>query len=142
MYIGYMMDKSLLIFIAIGVGFLYFITNFVGEIQEEDDKYQNIEYQQKHMYDEYQSVDSIGREILDLTGLDAATQMAAWKKSRLKEEFLTLFPDFGEMKKFAKERTRGDALQAKLFKMVDDVEGKYFSGTMNAEQAKRALDLK
>ncbi len=134
------MDKSLLVFIAIGVGFLYFITSFVGDIQEEDDKYQNIEYQQKHMYDEYQSVDSIGRKILDLTGVDAVTQMAAWKKSGLKEEFLALFPDFSEMKKFVKERTRGDALQAELFKSVDEVEGKYFSGTMNAEQAKRALD--
>ena len=134
------MDKSLLVFIAIGAGFLYFITSFVGDIQEEDDKYQNIEYQKKHMYDQYQSVDSIGREILDLTGLDAATQMAAWKKSRLKEEFLELFPDFSEMKKFIKERTRGDALQAELFKSVDEVESKYFSGTMNAEQAKRALD--
>jgi len=136
------MDKSLLIFIAIGVGFLYFITNFVGEIQEADDKYQNQEYQQKHKYDQYQSVDSIGQEILELTGADAATQIAAWKESRLKEDFLVLFPDFDAMKKFVKERTRGDALQAKLFKMLDDVEGKYFSGTMNAEQAKRALDLK
>jgi len=135
------MDKSLLVFIAIGIGFLYFITSFVGEIQEEDDKYQNREYQQKHKYDHYQSVDSIGRKILDLTGTDAATQMAAWKESRLKEEFLVLFPDFGEMKKFVKERIRGDALQAKLLKETDDVEGKYFSGTMNAEQAKRALDL-
>ena len=134
------MDKSLLVFIAIGAGFLYFITSFVGDIQEEDDKYQNIEYQKKHMYDEYQSVDSIGREILDLTGTDTATQMAAWKKSGLKEEFLALFPNFGEMKKFVKERTRGDALQAELFKTIDEVEGKYFSGTMNAEQAKRALD--
>ncbi len=134
------MDKSFLIFLAIGVGFLYFITSFVGDIQEEDDKYQNKEYQQKHMYDEYQSVDSIGREILDLTGTDASTQMAAWKKSSLKEEFLTLFPDFSEMKKFVKERTRGDALHAELFKTIDNVESKYFSGTMNAEQAKRALD--
>ena len=134
------MDKSFLIFLAIGVGFLYFITSFVGDIQEEDDKYQNKEYQQKHMYDEYQSVDSIGREILDLTGTDASTQMAAWKKSSLKEEFLTLFPDFSEMKKFVKERTRGDALQAGLFKSIDDVESQYFSGKMNAEQAKRALD--
>ncbi len=134
------MDKSFLVFIAIGIGFLYFITSFVGDIQEEDDKYQNIEYQQKHMYDQYQSVDSIGREILDLTGVDTATQMAAWKKSRLKDEFLTLFPDFSEMKKFAKERTRGDALQADLFKSIDDVESKYFSGTINAEQAKRELD--
>ena len=136
------MDKSLLIFIAIGLGFLYFITSFVGEIQEADDKYQNVEYQQKHKYDQYQGVDSIGQEILDLSGTDAATQISAWKESRLKEELLALFPDFDAMKKFAKERTRGEALQAKLFKMLDDVEGKYFSGTMNAEQAKRALDLK
>ena len=134
------MDKSLLIFLAIGVGFLYFITSFVGDIQEEDDKYQNKEYQQEHQYDQYLSVDSIGQEILDLTGADAATQMAAWKKSGLKEEFLMLFPDFSEMKKFVKERTRGDALQAELFKTIDNVESKYFSGTMNAEQAKRALD--
>jgi len=114
----------------------------VGEIQEADDKYQNQEYQEKHKYDQYQSVDSIGQEILDLTGVDTVTQIAAWKESRLKQDFLTLFPDFDAMKKFAKERTRGEVLQAKLFKMVDDVEGKYFSGTMNAEQAKRALDLK
>ena len=135
------MDKSLLIFIAVSIGFLYFITNFVGEIQEEDDKFQNLEYKEKHKYDQYHTVDSIGRKILDLTGTDAATQIAAWKESRLKEEFLVLFPDFGEMKKFVKERIRGDALQAKLLKEIDDVEGKYFSGTMNAEQAKRALDL-
>jgi len=135
-----MMDKSLFIFIAIGIGFLYFVTSFVGDIQEEDDKYQNIEYQEKHKYDKYRSTDSIGQDILDLTGASTETQMAAWKKSGLKEEFLALFPDFSEMKKFVKVRTRGDALQAKLFKTIDDVEGKYFSGTMNAEQAKRALD--
>ncbi len=134
------MDKSLLVFIAIGAGFLYFITSFVGDIQEEDDKYQNIEYQQKHMHDQYQSVDSIGRDILDLTGVDAATQLAAWEKSNLKQEFLVLFPDFDEMKKFTKERIRGDVLQTKLLKTLDDIESKYFSGKMNAEQAKRALD--
>ena len=30
------MDKSLMVFLAVGVGFLYFITNFVGEIQQDD----------------------------------------------------------------------------------------------------------
>ncbi len=37
------MDKSLFFFILIGVGFLYFITQFVGDIQE-DEKFQNEEY--------------------------------------------------------------------------------------------------
>lgn len=134
------MDKSLFFFILIGVGFLYFITNFVGEIQQEDNL-QNEEYKQKHKYDQYQSVDSIGRDILDMTGAPVNTQVQAWNKSILKTEFLELFPDFSEMKIFAKERVRGDALQAKLANAIDDVETQYFSGAMNAEQAKRELGL-
>ena len=129
------MDKGLIIFIAIGIGVIYFITGFIGEMQhKEDDKYQNISYQ-------YQSVDSIGRMILDVTGVDTKRQVAVWNASKLKEEFLDLFPDFIDMKKFVQGRVRGDALQAKLLKHIENVEGRYFSGTFNTEQAKRALDL-
>ncbi|MGB5506125.1 MAG: hypothetical protein WBM70_05470 [Sulfurovum sp.] len=134
------MDKSLFIFILIGVGFLYFITNFVGDIQE-DEKFQNEEYKQKHQYDQYQSVDSIGRDILDMTGAPLSTQIQAWNNSALKTEFLELFPDFSDMKMFINERVRGDLLTAKLTASVDTVESKYFSGAMNAEQAKRELSL-
>jgi len=135
------MDKSLLIFIAVGVGFLYFVTNFIGDIQEEDDKYQNTGYKEERKYDKYKSVDSIGQEILVFTNADVSTQIAAWQASELKKEFLDLFPNYDEMKKFVKDRTRGDALQAKLLKTIDSVESKFFSGTLNAEQAKQALDL-
>ena len=134
------MDKSLFFFILIGVGFLYFITNFVGDIQE-DDKFQNEEYKQKHQFDQYQSVDSIGREILDMTDTPASVQVQAWNNSKLKTEFLELFPDFSEMKIFVKERVRGEILQAKLIASIDSVESQYFSGKMNAEQAKRELSL-
>lgn len=132
------MDKSFIIFMAIGIGFLYFITNFVGDIQSED-SLQSSEYKDKHKYDAYQSVDSIGREILDVTDADEAVQVGAWNGSQLKGEFLTLFPDFSEMKIFAKERVRGVILQEKLMRMIDSVENQYFSGTMDAEVAKRTL---
>ena len=132
------MDKSLMIFIAVGVGFLYFITNFVGEIQEEDNL-QNSEYKEKHKYDAYQTVDSIGQEIIDVTGASESVQVAAWNASILKEDFLQLFPDFSEMKIFVNERIRGKVLQVRLINAVNDVEDKYFSGAMNAEQAKRSL---
>lgn len=134
------MDKSLFFFIVIGVGFLYFITNFVGDIQE-DEKFQNEEYKQKHQFDHYQTVDSIGREILDMTDTPANVQVQAWNNSRLKTEFLELFPDFSEMKIFVKERLRGEILQMKLTASIDSVESQYFSGKMNAEQAKRELSL-
>jgi hypothetical protein len=133
------MDKSLLIFIAIGVGFLYFITQFVGDIQE-DDKFQNEEYKQKHQFDQYQRVDSIGRQILDVTDGSPDVQIKSWNSSALKTEFLTLFPDFSAMKQFAEERVRGEALVDKLIHVVNETEGKYFSGSINAEQAKRALE--
>jgi len=132
------MDKSLMIFIAVGIGFLYFITNFVGEIQE-DDNLQNSEYKEKHKYDAYHNVDSIGQEILDVTGAASPVQVAAWNASILKKDFLLLFPDFSEMKVFINERVRGKEVQEKLINSVNDVEDKYFSGVMNAEQAKRAL---
>jgi len=134
------MDKSLFIFILIGVGFLYFITNFVGDIQQ-DEKFQNEEYKQKHQYDQYKTVDSIGREILDLTSASVNTQVQAWNDSALKKDFLELFPDFSEMKIFVNERVRGDALKAKLIDSVDEVESQYFSGAMDAEQAKRELSV-
>ena len=134
------MDKSLFFFIVIGVGFLYFITQFVGDIQE-DEKFQSEEYKQKRQYEKYKSVDSIGRDILDMTGAPVGTQVEAWNNSKLKIEFLTLFPDFSDMKVFIKERVRGEALQAKLTAAVDDVESQYFSGAMDAEQAKRELGL-
>ena len=134
------MDKSLFIFILIGVGFLYFITNFVGDIQQ-DEKFQNEEYKQKHQYDKYHSVDSIGRDILDMTGAPISTQVQAWNNSALKTDFLELFPDFSDMKTFVNERVRGDALKAKLTNAVDKVESQYFSGAMNAEDAKRELGM-
>jgi hypothetical protein len=134
------MDKSLFFFVVIGVGFLYFITQFVGDIQE-DEKFQNEEYKQKRQYDQYKSVDSIGRDILVMTDAPMGTQVQAWNNSELKTEFLELFPDFSEMKIFVKERVRGEAFQARLTAAIDDVEAQYFSGAMDAEQAKRELNL-
>ena len=128
-----------MIFLAIGMGFLYFVTTFVGDIQAEDEAYQNNDYNQERVYDKYQAVDSIGQGILDLTGADDKTQLGAWNSSMLKEEFLELFPRFDEMKVFVNDRIRGKMLQDKLTNTINKIEDKFFSGTMGAEQAKREL---
>lgn len=133
------MDKSFMIFVALGMGFLYFVTTFIGDIQAEDEAYQNNDYNQERQYDQYQSVDSIGQGILDLTGTDAKTQLGAWNSSMLKEEFLDLFPRFDEMKNFTNDRIRGKILQDKLTQTLNMIEDKFFSGTMDSEQAKREL---
>ncbi len=133
------MDKSLMVFIAIGIGFLYFITSFIGDIQAEDDKYANQAYTDEHKYDAFQSTDSIGRSILDVTGQTDIVQLGAWNASALKEDFLLLFPNFEDMKVFAKERLRGEVLRKKLLKTIKSVEDQYFSGTLNTEGAMRML---
>jgi len=134
------MDKSFLVFIAIGIGFLYFITNFVGDIQEEDDRYRNRAYEQKHKYDKYKSIDSVGQEVLNLLGTSVGTQVAAWNESELKDEFILLFPDFGDMKDFVRDRIQGDALTTKLLAQIKSVEDRFFAGIITAEQAKQELD--
>jgi len=134
------MDKTFLVFIAIGIGFLYFITHFVGDIQAEDEQYRNTGYDQQHKYDVYQGTDSVGRDVLNLLGANPQTQIAAWNASQLKNEFKSLFPDFDEMKKFAKERINGETLKTKLLAKISSVEDRFFSGTITAEQAKQELD--
>jgi len=133
------MDKTFLFFVAVGIGFLYFITTFVGGIQEKDEKFRNEGYNQEHRYDAYAGVDSVGRDVLNLLGQDLKTQIAVWNASKVKEEFIALFPDFDEMKKFVKERINGDALSAKLLAQIKSVEDQFFAGTITAEQAKHTL---
>jgi len=135
------MDKSFLLFVVVGLAFLYFITNFIGDIQEDDEKYRNKGYNQEHMYDKYQTVDEVGQDILNLLGADAGTQIAAWNKSKLKEEFILLFPDFGDMKNFVRDRIRGEDLTKKLLAQISSVEDRYFSGAITADQARKELSL-
>ena len=70
-------------------------------------------------------------------GADVGAQVAAWNESGLKDEFILLFPDFGDMKNFVKDRIIGDALQRKLLTQVSSVEDRYFSGAITADQAKQ-----
>ncbi len=131
------MDKSFLVFVVIGLGFLYLTVNFVGDIQEDDEKYRNKGYDQKHMYDKYQTVDSVGQEVLNLLGADAKTQIAAWNKTKLKDEYILLFPDFGSMKTFVNDRINGEVLKTKLLTQIKSVEDRFFSGDITADQAKQ-----
>ncbi len=134
------MDKSLFVFVFIGLSALYLVTHFMGEVESEDDNYKNNTYKVEHQYTQYQREDSVGRPILVVNDIDKKVQVAAWNASPLKVEFLGLFPKYTEMKTLIQERIRGDYLQKKLIGIVNDVEGKFFSGSINTEQAKRTLD--
>jgi len=133
------MDKSFLLYVLVGLGFIYVVTQYVGDIQAEDERYRNSDYEQKHKYDSYKSVDSVGRQVLNVVGLSTQIQIGAWNEGALKEEFLALYPDFSLMKDFVNNRVQGEPLKTNLLKLIDDTESKFFSGQMSPEQAKNVL---
>jgi len=135
-----MMDKNLLIFIAVGLGFMYLVTNFVNDLQEEDHQLQSTAYQKKHRFDKYMKTDSIGQSILDVAGESPEVQILAWNQSKLKHELMEHFPDFDAMKRFAKERVRGEILPSTLYQHIDSVEKRFFSGEIDVVQAKKELE--
>jgi hypothetical protein len=133
------MDKSFLIFLIIGVGFFYFVINVVKETETDTEKIHSTSYQQEQ-YAKYHKTDSIGQDILDVTLADPSTQLKVWNSSALKAELLDIFPDFDTMKGFVQNRVRGEPLVRKLTQKINEVEDKFFSGTINSEQAKQALE--
>lgn len=133
------MDKAFLFYVLLGLGFLYVITHYVGEIQAEDDKYANREYKKAHKYDTYYAKDNVERVVLEFSGSDINKQIEVWNNTPFKEELIALFPDFESMKAFARDRIHGEALSQKLLSEITIAEDKFISGDISAKQLKDAL---
>jgi len=133
------MNKKFIMIVGIGLGLIYLVMHFVGNVQSSDDRFKNDGYNKEHIYDAYKTVDSTGQEILDLTGADESTQVGAWNRSVLRYKFLSLFPNFIEMRHFVNDRLRGKILKDKLMEKIKIVEYKFFSGDIDTEGAKREL---
>ena len=133
------MDKAFLFYVLLGLGFLYVITHYVGEIQAEDDKYSNRAYKKAHMYDAYYAKDNVERVVLEFTGSDVNKQIEVWNNTPFKDEFIALFPDFDAMKVFARDRIHGEALSQKLLSEISIVEDKFVSGDITVKELKDAL---
>ncbi|SFV54104.1 hypothetical protein MNB_SV-12-1538 [hydrothermal vent metagenome] len=136
------MDRGLLAFIAIGIVAIYFITSFVDTIQD-NERYQKSGYSEnsKERDKQYQSIDSIGDIILDVSSVDAKTQIDVWNRSDMKNEFLSNFPNFVDMRDFIEDKIVGDALQQRLRETVDNIEEKFIAGEISADKAKRKFTL-
>jgi len=133
------MDKAFLFYVLLGLGFLYVITHYVGEIQGEDDKYANRAYKEEHKYDAYYAKDNVERVVLEFSGSDINKQIEVWNNTPFKEELIALFPDFEAMKIFARDRIHGEALSQKLLSEITVAEDKFVSGTITVKQLKDAL---
>ena len=133
------MDKGLLLFIAVGVVVIYLTTSFVGTIQD-DERYQNSGYSENKDI-EYHTINSIGDVVLDVSSLDAKKQIAIWNSSEMKNEFLSSFPNFEEMRGFVDDKIIGDMLKQKLKETIDSVEEIFVAGDIGSDEAKRRFTL-
>jgi len=133
------MKNELLIFVAVGLFFGYFMLGFVKNTEGTGDDTVTININS--------DTDSslIGKNIIGQTTINLGTTIEAkqgkvWRNSSLHSEFMDLFPDFSAMRDFANDRVLGDDFQQKLIAKIDSVEDDFFSGKIKRDAAIQALD--
>jgi len=133
------MKNELLILVAVGIFFGYFMLGFVKNTEGIGDDTITINLNSggdSSLLGE----NSIGQTTIDLSTVAESGQSKAWKESSLHGEFMDLFPDFSAMKDFVNDRVLGDPFQKKLMDKVTSVEDDFFSGKIEREAAIKALD--
>lgn len=132
-----MIDRNFIIFLAIGIGSIYYLTNMVDDLDREKEKREKAEEAvNKYVYNKF---DNVGRQILDVYDLSPDEQIYQWHNSIIKPLFLEDFPNFIAMKGFVEDRVHGEYLKTRLFQKIESVEKQYFSGSLDPERAKKEL---
>jgi len=134
------LDKSFIIFLIVGIGFFYVVTDFVQDIEKDDGYPITTREQQAHKYDRYIHRDSIDRTILVVDDIDRTTQLEAWRHSDIKKDFLSFYPQFDEMRKVIKERVITKNFQSYLLDKVNTIEREFLSGSLTFDQSKKKLE--
>ena len=135
------MTKGLMILIFIGVVGIYFVTNLVEKLQEDDATYQTSVYKNKKADRVYYHTDSSGRIILDVSTLDRQKQYQVWSRSDLKQELVDMIPSFEEMEQFASQRVHGSPLREEVLDSIRKIKRGLLSGSMTQIEAQKLLDL-
>jgi len=133
------MKNELLIFVAVGIFFGYFMLGFVKNTEGTGDDTVTIDIN----FDTDSSL--IGKNIIGETTINLGTtaeskQGEVWRNSSLHSEFIDLFSDFSAMRDFVNDRVLGDDFQKRLITKIDSVENDLYSGKIKQEAAIQALD--
>jgi hypothetical protein len=136
---GTRMDKSFLVFIGVGLGFLYLVTRFVGDIQKED-ALQNDAYKAQHKYEHVYETDSVlGERIINVSTLKPKDQIEAWNQSDLRYKMLEYFPNFEEMKAYVEIHVKGEPLRTEVLHHIEKTADAYLAGEISSDEARTRL---
>jgi len=135
--------KNIIIIVVLLVGAYFLVTKVVDgteELEDNNDMHHN--YYKKKVASEdskYHKTDSIGQTVFNGMGLSLLEKKAIWSRSPLKDEMISYFPKFDRMRMFTRNRIEDSDLRRVVDQIVKDVENKYLSGQMNANEAKYQL---
>ncbi|MBN2825215.1 MAG: hypothetical protein JXQ76_07830 [Campylobacterales bacterium] len=135
--------KNIIIAIILLVGAYFLITKVVDGTEElEDNNDMHTNYYKKKVEDrdkKYHKEDSLGQTVFNGVGLTLAEKKDIWSRSPLKDEMISKFPKFDLMRMFTRNRIEDSDLRREVNQVVKDVENKYLSGQLNANEAKYEL---
>ena len=140
-----MKDKGFFILVMVAAGFVYFVFDFVSNVQ--DEKLQKTDYynlngpgdDSQKAISKFYTQDVTGSEILDLSGVPLEQAKEIWRKSPTKDQIMQLFPNFKLMKDMIKLKLAPSEFRDYLLKEVDNVESDYLAGTLSSFEAKKRL---
>ena len=112
----------------------------INKFKSEDERLMSKnELQAKEDQKGYRS-DVVGDMVLIKIDAPLPKRVDIWKRSPMHEEFLDLFPKFGDMQMFVDDRVKDEELRAVIINKVKSVEDSFFSGTVSDFEAKENID--
>ncbi len=133
------MDKSLIVIVAVGLAFMYFVINLVGNLEDSDPRLQNSQSVKVKEYEKYYKEDSNGEIMLDFSSVSVEKGKQVWIESTLSKKIIKHFPDFDIMSEMAKNQLTDSEFKTFFLKKLNSIEGEYMGGKKSSDQAKDAI---
>jgi hypothetical protein len=134
------MKNGLLILIAIGIGFIFFATDFVKSVEDDPTSTDYTFTPEQEAIKKYFKDSPGGYKVYDPATLPLSKAKEFWNESKIKQEMMDYFPKFDLMKKYVQLHVAtGDFLDLLLSK-ISEAELKYQTGKINYDQARRIID--
>jgi len=122
-----------------GLGFMYLVTNLVDTAESTTPGLETTQSRKAKEYAQYYRKDVNGDDMLNLAGVPLPKAKAVWSESGVQYRVLSYFPDFDTMKQLVENQLDKSKFKTFLLQKIKQTEGNYLDGTINLDQARRAL---
>jgi len=137
---GHSVNKGVIVLLAVGLGFLYFATNIVKQVEDDNPRLQNNQSRKAKENLKYYIEDSNGDLVLDFSSESIAKSKLVWKDCIVKKEIMGYFPNFDTMKQIVNNKLIDSKFKTFFLNKLNKTENDYISGNITLDQAKAGLN--